>query len=65
MATVGELINAIAIMEKALRELQLNNPDSHAQWEDESGETHYKSIDEWVEYVLYRVRNSRKTAKEV
>lgn len=48
-------INAVSFLEKSMRQLQLDNPDSFASW-PQCRITMYRTIDDWVDYVLSEVR---------
>jgi hypothetical protein len=52
-------IDAVSVMEKCLRSLQLECPDSHAIFLDDNGHTRYQTVNEWVEYVLEKARAAK------
>lgn len=58
--TIGQLINVITVMEQAMRELELSNPDARLSWRDVSGVDFDGSIRDWVEHTLGRVREQNK-----
>ena len=56
-------IEIVSVIEKCLRQLQLDNPDSLASWPNESGTTTYRTIEDWVDYVIDKARSTTQTNK--
>lgn len=60
-AIVAKAADAVSIMEKALRQLQADNPDSLASWPNDDGSTTYRTVEDWVDYVLDKARGGVKS----
>lgn len=54
-------INAVEIMEDALKQLKLDHPDSWASWPNDEGTTTYRTVEDWVDYVLDKARGGVKS----
>jgi hypothetical protein len=49
-------IEAVTVFENALRQLQADNPDSLASWPNDDGTTTYRTIEDWVSYVIAKAK---------
>ena len=52
-------IYAVTVMEKAMRQLQLDHPDTPVTWPRDDGTTTYRTIEDWVCFVFDRARGGQ------
>ena len=50
-------IEVVAYLEKAMRKLQADHPDTPVTWPDGKGGTHYQTIEDWVAWHLAEARD--------
>lgn len=51
-------IEYAASLEKSIRQLQQDNPDSLASWPNEQGTTTYRTIEDWADYVIDKAKRA-------
>lgn len=58
MTSLEKAIHAVTVMEKAMRQLQADHPDTPVSWPNGEGSTTYRTIEDWVDYVIDKARNA-------
>ena len=53
---VMRAVNAVAYIEKAMRQLAADHPDTPVTWPDGTGLTRYQTIEDWVAWHIDGMR---------